>query len=354
MYLSVQGAALRLGVSPHTIRRWTASGFLPCTRTAGGHRRIKREDIDELAHLIGGRNHLAARLACEREQDSLIEAVVLLGDDPDPSALFPDLARHVAGLLDAHRCVISASDPRTGRLETRAVWDLSGGGSTATTAADLARRPLLRAALDERRVMVVNASDPRGEPAEVALLRRDGDRSIVLVPVVRDGRAVGLLEVLDHKRERRLGRHELRLAQAAAAQAAVALRGAAARDTLRRHDEEVLVLRRAVERITEGQAELAGQASAPAVLRAAAALATRALGGLTCVASRGTESAGAADAGAAALHQAAAGAAHVLVASAPSPGGKLTLTLTLGRPPGPGEAELLTLVAAIAASALEI
>ena len=53
-FLSVQHAARRLGVSPVTIRRWTATGFLPCTRTAGGHRRIATDDIEELARAIGG------------------------------------------------------------------------------------------------------------------------------------------------------------------------------------------------------------------------------------------------------------------------------------------------------------
>ena len=53
-FLNVQRAARRLGVSPVTIRRWTATGFLPCTRTAGGHRRIAVDDIEELARAIGG------------------------------------------------------------------------------------------------------------------------------------------------------------------------------------------------------------------------------------------------------------------------------------------------------------
>ena len=78
MYLSVQLAGRRLGVSPHTIRRWMASGFLPCTRTAGGHRRFKQEDIDELTHLIGGSNHLAARLARERELETLVETAIVV------------------------------------------------------------------------------------------------------------------------------------------------------------------------------------------------------------------------------------------------------------------------------------
>jgi excisionase family DNA binding protein len=60
-YLNVQRAALRLGVAPHTVRRWTASGLPPCARTAGGHRRIREEDVDALAQQIRGSTHLEAR-----------------------------------------------------------------------------------------------------------------------------------------------------------------------------------------------------------------------------------------------------------------------------------------------------
>ena len=73
MDLNVQRAARLLGVSRHTVRRWTESGFLTCTRTAGGHRRFKREDVEELTQAIGGSNHLAARRARERELETVVQ-----------------------------------------------------------------------------------------------------------------------------------------------------------------------------------------------------------------------------------------------------------------------------------------
>src|SRR5680860_1625888 len=80
MLLSVQQAARRLGVSPVTIRRWTATGFLPCTRTAGGHRRIDEHDIGDLSRAIGDSNHLAAQQAREREIDVLISTSIALAE----------------------------------------------------------------------------------------------------------------------------------------------------------------------------------------------------------------------------------------------------------------------------------
>ena len=92
MLLSVQQAARRLGVSPVTIRRWTATGFLPCTRTAGGHRRIDDHDIDDLSRAIGDSNHLAAQLAREREVDVLIDTSIALAGKIDLTELLLELS----------------------------------------------------------------------------------------------------------------------------------------------------------------------------------------------------------------------------------------------------------------------
>ena len=42
---SIGEAALLLGVSVVTMRRWAASSQLACTRTLGGHRRFKPDDL---------------------------------------------------------------------------------------------------------------------------------------------------------------------------------------------------------------------------------------------------------------------------------------------------------------------
>ena len=47
-YLSVRAAADLLGVHVDTVRRWTADGRLPETRTPGGHRRIAQSDVEAL------------------------------------------------------------------------------------------------------------------------------------------------------------------------------------------------------------------------------------------------------------------------------------------------------------------
>jgi len=352
MYLSVQLAARRLGVSPHTIRRWTASGFLPCTRTAGGHRRIKQEDIDELSHLIGGRNHLAARLARERELETLVATAIAVSSQLDVTALLREVAKQMTTLLDAHLCVISDYDPVTRRVTVRAEYDDVGNRHQDTMTYTLSQFPMARRAIEDHESITINVSDPHADPAEVAIMRRDGDKCLLILPMVHQGQSIGLIEVLDHQRERKFSRQEMRLANAVAAQAAVALHNATVFAQLRRSDRDALTLRHAIETISSGYGTLHRQTGAIAVLQAAAEVSARALGAISCVASCRGESAGASGLRPGEQATARSGAAHVIVASAPCGRDEVTLTLTLSGDAGDGQTELLGLVATMAAGAL--
>ncbi len=354
MYLSVQLAARRLGVSPHTIRRWTASGFLPCTRTAGGHRRIKQEDIDELVHLIGGSNHLAARLARERELETLVKTAIIVSGKLDVTELLREVAKQTTTLMDAHFCVISEYDPSTRTVSVLADYDNVGNRQQDSMTYTLSQFPVARRAIEDHECVTVNVSDPHADPAEVAIMRRDGDKCLLVVPMVHQGEPVGLLEVLDRQRERRFSRQEMRLANALAGQAAVALRNAKVFAQLKRSDQDVEAVKRAVDRIAEGQGALRAPATTAGVLNVAAALAASALDGISCVASCGDESAGASG-----LIPTGGGtrstqtdSAHVIVSSAPCASSQVTLTLTLGRRSREAQAELLGLIAALAAGAI--
>ncbi len=352
MYLSVQLAARRLGVSPHTIRRWTASGFLPCTRTAGGHRRIKQEDIDELAHLIGGRNHLAARLARERELETLVATAIAVSSQLDVTELLREIAKRMTTLLDAHLCVVSDYDPATRTVSVKAEYDDLGNRRPDTMRYTLSQFPMARRAIEDHESLTVNVSDPHADPAEVAIMRRDGDKCLLILPMVHQGQSIGLIEVLDHQRERKFSRQEMRLANAVAAQAAVALHNATVFAQLRRSDRDALTLRHAIETISSGYGTLHRQTGAIAVLQAAAEVSARALGAISCVASCRGESAGASGLRPGEQATARSGAAHVIVATAPCGRDEVTLTLTLSGDAGDGQTELLGLVATMAAGAL--
>ena len=354
MYLSVQLAARRLGVSPHTIRRWTASGFLPCTRTAGGHRRMKQEDIDELSHLIGGRNHLAARLVRERELETLVKTAITVSSQLDVTDLLREIAKQMTSLLDTHFCVISDFDARTRTVSVLADYDDLGNRRPDTMTYTLNQFPVARKAIEEHESVTVNVSDPHADAAEVAIMRRDGDKCLLVLPMLHQGQAIGLLEVLDHERERRFTRQEMRLANAVAGQASVALHNAQVFAQLERSDQDVLTLRHAIEKISAGYAGLRTQATTAALLQAAAELAASSLSAMSCVASYRGQSAGASglSAGVANQRSTQSNTAHVIVSSAPCGDDQIALTLTLGTAACEGQAELLGLISTMAAGVL--
>lgn len=54
-WLSLKQASKLLGIHPVTLRIWSDTGKIPCTRTPGGHRRFVEEDIVAFYESDGGR-----------------------------------------------------------------------------------------------------------------------------------------------------------------------------------------------------------------------------------------------------------------------------------------------------------
>lgn len=73
-----------LGVSPTSIKRWSNANQLPVHKTAGGHRRYRRQDVEALLRPdTATPSSLAARLASmsRSEIDRLPVGVVRIADD---------------------------------------------------------------------------------------------------------------------------------------------------------------------------------------------------------------------------------------------------------------------------------
>jgi diguanylate cyclase (GGDEF)-like protein/excisionase family DNA binding protein len=75
-WLRLGPAARLLGVSINTLRRWSDAGRVPCYRSAGGHRRFARKDLDAiLAKQAGGGAGAAGRRA--RPAPRLVDPAVV-------------------------------------------------------------------------------------------------------------------------------------------------------------------------------------------------------------------------------------------------------------------------------------
>jgi len=356
VYVSVGQAARVLGVTPDTVRRWTSTGFLPCVRTAGGHRRIDQEDVTELGRAIGGSGHLQARRAREREVDTLAQASIDLASMLDRQELLAAIARHVTRLCDCSSCAISGYDSAADTVSLLAEYDSRGHRLPQLTDFALADYPLTRRVLEKQTPMVVNADDRGADRAEVALLRRLGDKSVLMVPLVFRDQTMGLLEAVDWERSRRYSPQELRLVGALAGHAAVALRNVELYQGARKGGEpsgEVAARLAAFAERLADLGDLRAQAEWPTAM---AQLACDVFAARSCLIARDGQIVGAAmappppgDAGGGAGGGGGSDEAHVLTSVRPGVVGRLEVTLTLVRPVGSGEAELLDVLATLAA-----
>lgn len=53
-YLTPSQVARVLHVSPKTVSRWADQGLLSCVITLGGHRRFRRQEIEEVVRRMTG------------------------------------------------------------------------------------------------------------------------------------------------------------------------------------------------------------------------------------------------------------------------------------------------------------
>ena len=101
----------------------------------------------------------------------------------------------IALAVGADRAQISDWDRPNGRLRTL-------GCSPTSARADmddyylLEGYPLTCQVLEGGVIETVDADDPDGDPAEVDLLRRDGMRGLVMLPLIAKGQAIGLIELV--------------------------------------------------------------------------------------------------------------------------------------------------------------
>jgi excisionase family DNA binding protein len=83
-YVSTREAAQRLGVAVRTVQLWVESGVLRAWKTAGGHRRIPRQDLEAL---LAARADTLARPPARTESRSAFR-VMVVEDDPALQMLF--------------------------------------------------------------------------------------------------------------------------------------------------------------------------------------------------------------------------------------------------------------------------
>lgn len=110
-----------------------------------------------------------------------------------------EFATRAAELTGATAAELSHYDPAKGAL-VMLVEYRDGGDEITTTGGQvyhLVDYPATRHVLETQEAMQIRVSDPSHDPAERALLEHQGQKSLLMLPLVARGDTIGLLEIVD-------------------------------------------------------------------------------------------------------------------------------------------------------------
>jgi len=158
-----------------------------------------------------------------RELGGLVELSRDLADTMDPHLVGQRMARHLAEVSGAGRCLISSWDRSADAVLTYAAYppDLAEKVEPIYRLADY---PLTRSVLERRQPIAMHVDDPDADPHEAALMRPEGQTALVLLPLVAKGETVGLIELT--RAGPSFSEREMMLAFTFASEAAMALENA--------------------------------------------------------------------------------------------------------------------------------
>jgi diguanylate cyclase (GGDEF)-like protein/excisionase family DNA binding protein len=223
-WLRLTEAARLLGISTTTLRRWSDTGQLACYRSAGGHRRYRRADVE-------------AALATQGERLPGARTTSGLALAPSAGAA-PERCLHAARALSGAFATLTrvAVDGVGCGAATIALVD----GDDLEVVADHARpgvacrlRHGQRSALDDapasalairerRRVVIADlAGTTVLSTRQTGLYRGLGHTALLVAPVVVQGRTVGALELVDTDAPRAFTSADVAFAEFVARQASL-------------------------------------------------------------------------------------------------------------------------------------
>ena len=171
--------------------------------------------VVESARAIGASNALAEDLRRIADMGSALSRSL------DPRQVAELLADHLGRALGADESGVSGWDRADDRLLTLGYWPAAQGAAVDPVFA-LAGYPETRRVLETQTTSTIDTTDPAADPAEVALLERDGLRTLIMLPLVAKGETIGLAE-LSFVAPTRLDARRLDLVRAMANEGAMAL-----------------------------------------------------------------------------------------------------------------------------------
>jgi diguanylate cyclase (GGDEF)-like protein len=179
---------------------------------------------DQAATAIESARLLARSQALAGELRRLLDMSGELSASLDSRQVADLIASHLARAMDVDQCTISYWDRVGRRVVTLGNYpDIPDGEFEPSYG--IGGFPETSRVLETQATVIVDAEDPQADPAEVELLRRDRYRSLVMLPLVAKGQAIGLVELFS-KTAFEMAEERLELARTMANEAAMALENA--------------------------------------------------------------------------------------------------------------------------------
>ncbi len=138
------------------------------------------------------------------------------------------VARRFVEVIGVPECSISLIDKGMGVLKIIVDIYVQNGDESVEQSwigktIHLDEYPATARVIETLQPLVVRASDPEADPAELAYMQAEAKKTLVILPLAAKGEAVGIIELEDHEQERDFSQNQLNLALTLANQAAVAL-----------------------------------------------------------------------------------------------------------------------------------
>jgi diguanylate cyclase (GGDEF)-like protein len=130
-----------------------------------------------------------------RELRRLLDMSGELSASLDPRQVANLMARHLASAMTVDECAISYWDRGSGRVESLGYWPALRIDQLEPFF-DVSGFPETLRALEMQETVIIDTAEEGADPAEVALLERDGNRMLVMHPLIAKGQSIALVELM--------------------------------------------------------------------------------------------------------------------------------------------------------------
>ena len=149
---------------------------------------------DQAAIAVGSARLLTRTQDLARELRRLLDMSAERSGSLDSRQVAQLMAGHIARAMNVEECVISYWDRPAGRVESLGYFPPHRLGEIEPFF-EVAGYPETLRVLERQDTVIIEVDDPAADPAEVALMRRDGNRVLAMLPLVAKGQSIGLVEL---------------------------------------------------------------------------------------------------------------------------------------------------------------